>query len=81
MTTFSRTMSNQTEKLVKGLEYILKAREEILTSFTEAYGEEQGEEMYRELYDKNMDSILLSIKISIGDSMEVHMSDLIKNEF
>jgi hypothetical protein len=81
MTTFSRTMSIQTEKLIKGLEYLLNAREEILTSFTEVYGDEQGEQMYREVYEKDMASILLSLKVSIGDSMETNMSYLDKHEF
>ena len=81
MTAFSRTMSNQTEKLIKGLEYLLNAREEILTSFTEVYGDEQGEQMYREVYEKDMASILLSLKVSIGDSMETNMSYLDKHEF
>lgn len=81
METLNRTMSNQTEKLIKGLELMVQAREYILTSFTDTYGEEEGGKMYADAYEKDMDCILLSIKVSIGDSMEVNMSDLKKNEF
>lgn len=73
MEKLNRTLSEQTEYLIKALEHLLQTNEYILSSYTSTYGEEQGEKMYTELYEKDMDSILLSLKVSIGDSMEVNM--------
>lgn len=73
METLNRTLSSQTERLIKGLEHLLQTKEYILSSYTSTYGNEQGEKMYTDLYEKDMDSILLSLKVSIGDSMEVNM--------
>lgn len=73
MEKLNRTLSEQTEYLIKALEHLLQTKEYILSSYTSTYGEEQGEKMYTELYEKDMDSILISLKVSIGDSMEVNM--------
>lgn len=81
METLNRTMSTQTQKLIKGLEYMVKAREEILSSFTGAYGDEQGERMYCASFDTDMNDLLLTLRNNIGLSMEVNMSDLTKMEF
>jgi len=81
METLNRTMSEQTQRLVKGLEYLLKAREEIYSSFTGAYGEEQGEKMYCDAFDADMNDLLMTLRHNIGLSMEVNMSDLTKMVF
>ena len=81
METLNRTMSTQTQKLIKALEYMVKAREEILSSFTETYGEEQGERMYNEAFESDMTDLLMTLKCNIGHSMEVNMGDYSKNEF
>ena len=63
METLNRTMSEQTQRLVKGLEYLLKAREEIYSSFTGAYGEEQGEKMYCDSgYSTGIPGVLILLK-------------------
>ena len=81
METLNRTMSTQTQKLIKALEYMVKAREEILSSFTETYGEEQGEKMYCDAFDADMNDLLMTLRHNIGLSMEVNMSDLTKMVF
>lgn len=81
METLNRTMSKQTERLIKAMEHLLNAREEILTSFTETYGEEQGERMYNEAFESDMTDLLMTLKCNIGHSMEVNMSNLDRREF
>ena len=81
METLNRTMSKQTERLIKGLEYMVKAREEILSSFTETYGDKDGERMYNEAFESDMTDLLMTLKCNIGYSMEVNMGDLTRQEF
>lgn len=76
MERLDRTMSAQTEKLIKGLEYLLQARECIYSAYMDTYGDEQGDRMYSEVYEKDMGSLLVSLKISIGDSIQVNMGNL-----
>ena len=81
METLNRTMSKQTERLIKGLEYMVKAREEILSSFTETYGDTDGERMYQEAFESDMTDLMMTLKCNIGYSMEVNMGDLTRQEF
>ena len=81
METLNRTMSKQTEKLIKGLELMVKAREYILSSFTETYGDEQGQKMYEEAFESDMTDLLMTLKCNIGHSMEVNMGELDRREF
>lgn len=81
METLNRTMSSQTEKLIKGLEHLVEARNEIYVSLTEAYGEDVGEGMYMRSYESNFESILTTLKMEIGTSMETNMQDLRRSEF
>lgn len=79
MEKMNRTISDQTGSLIKALEYALKAKEEIYTSLTGAYGEEQGDKMFIKDYDEKVESLLSVIKKGIGDSMELNMSYLNDN--
>ena len=81
METLNRTMSKQTERLIKGLEYMVKAREFILSAFTETYGDEQGERMYQEAFESDMTDLLMTLKCNIGHSMEVNIGETDRREF
>ena len=81
METLNRTMSSQTEKLIKGLEHLVEAKCLIYDSLTETYGEEAGEELFTKSYEHNLESVLTTLKMDIGHMMEMNMNDLSRKVF
>lgn len=81
MGTLNRTMSSQTERLIKGMEHLVGATNEIFTSLTQTYGEEVGEKMFEANYEPSLTNILTALKMDIGTSMEIAMHDFGRNEF
>ena len=68
-----RNLSEQTGSLIKALEYVLLAQEELLSNFHNTYGEDSGDSMYRKDFETPIDSLKSAIKDWIGESMEVNM--------
>lgn len=81
METLNRTMSAQTEKLIKGLERLIDSKNAIYDSLTYAYGEDRGEEIFRKSYEPYFELLVTTLKMEIGTSMEFKMQDLRNNEF
>lgn len=73
MNTTTRKVSEQTGSLIKALEYVLLAQEELLSNFHNTYGEESGESMYSKDFETQVESLKNAIKGWIGESMEVNM--------
>ena len=73
MNTTTRKVSEQTGALIKALEYVLLAQEELLSNFHNTYGEESGESMYSKDFETQVESLKTAIKGWIGESMEVNM--------
>jgi hypothetical protein len=73
MNTTTRKVSEQTGSLIKALEYVLLAQEELLSNFHNTYGEESGESMYSKDFETQVESLKTAIKGWIGESMEVNM--------
>lgn len=80
MEKMNRTMSDQTGYMVKALEYLLKAKEEIYNSLDSEYGDE-GNTLYVKYYEASMEEAIKTVKLGIGDSMEYNMSILTANLF
>lgn len=80
MEKMNRTMSDQTGYMVKALEYLLKAKEEIYNSLDSEYGDE-GNTLYVKYYKASMEEAIKKVKLGIGDSMEYNMSILTANLF
>jgi hypothetical protein len=74
MEKLNRTLSEQTEYLIKALENVLSAKENIYSSLTFAYGEEQGDHIFTERYEGHFNNLIDTLKMGIGESMEVNMS-------
>lgn len=73
MNTTTRKVSEQTGSLIKALEYVLLAQEELLSNFHNIYGEESGDSMYSKDFETPIDNLKSAIKEWIGESMEVNM--------
>jgi hypothetical protein len=73
MNTTTRKVSEQTGSLIKALEYVLLAQEELLSNLHNTYGEESGESMYSKDFETQVESLKTAIKGWIGESMEVNM--------
>lgn len=73
MNTTTRKVSEQTGSLIKALEYVLLAQEELLSNFHNTYGEESGDSMYSKDFETPIDNLKSAIKGWIGESMEVNM--------
>lgn len=73
MNTTTRKVSEQTGSLIKALEYVLLAQEELLSNFHNTYGEKSGESMYSKDFETQVESLKTAIKGWIGESMEVNM--------
>ena len=73
MNTTTRTLSEQTGSLIKALEYVLLAQEELLSNFHNTYGDESGDSMYQKDFETPIDNLKSAIKEWIGESMEVNM--------
>ena len=68
-----RNLSEQTGSLIKALEYVLLAQEELLSNFHNVYGEDFGDSMYFKDFETPIDNLKTAIKEWIGESMEVNM--------
>ena len=68
-----RTIAEQTGHLVKAMEYLLNAKEEMIKSLYGAYGEEQGSEMYDQVFEKDFEELMTTLSLQIGVSMQVNM--------
>lgn len=68
-----RNLSEQTGALIKALEYVLLAQEELLSNFHNVYGEDSGDSMYFNDFETPIDNLKTAIKEWIGKSMEVNM--------
>ena len=64
-----KALSSETERMINALEFALRAKDEMLGSLCEGFGDEEGEKLYEERYKEDMDSLLLKIKVGIGDSI------------
>ena len=73
MNTTTRKVSEQTGSLIKALEYVLLAQEELLSNFHNTYGDESGDSMYSKDFETPIDNLKSAIKEWIGESMEVNM--------
>ena len=73
MNTTTRKVSEQTGSLIKALEYVLLAQEELLSNFHNTYGEESGDSMYQKDFETPIDNLKSAIQEWIGESMEVNM--------
>ena len=76
MNTTTRKVSEQTGSLIKALEYVLLAQEELLSNFHNTYGEESGGSMYSKDFETQVESLKTAIKGWIGESMEVNMEHI-----
>ena len=76
MNTTTRKVSEQTGSLIKALEYVLLAQEELLSNFHNTYGDESGDSMYSKDFETPIDNLKSAIKEWIGESMEVNMGYL-----
>lgn len=73
MNTTTRKVSEQTGSLIKALEYVLLAQEELLSNFHNTYGDESGDSMYSKDFETPIGNLKSAIKEWIGESMEVNM--------
>ena len=73
MNTTNRTLSEQTGSLIKALEYVLLAQEELFSNLNQVYGEESGDSIYQKDFETQVESLKTAIKGWIGESMEVNM--------
>lgn len=73
MEKLNRTLSEQTEYLIKALENVLSAKENIYTSLTYAYGEEHGDQIFTDRYENHLNTLIDTLKMGIGESMVVNM--------
>ena len=73
MNTTTRKVSEQTGSLIKALEYVLLAQEELYSNLHANYGDESGDSIYQKDFETQVDSLKTAIKGWIGESMEVNM--------